>query len=387
MNHKSVVIAPDSFKESLTAKEVADAIESGFKEVFPEWTYHKVPMADGGEGTVQSIVDGTGGKIISLPATDPLGRTIDSFYGITGDGSVAIIEMAAAAGLDKLDHSERNPMLTTTWGVGDLIKDALDKDVNTIIIAIGGSATNDGGAGMIQSLGGELLDKNGNDIPYGARGLFQLDSIDLSNLDTRLQNIEIRVACDVDNPLTGPKGASYVYGPQKGANELIIDELEAALLHYEKVLESELRLRIKDVPGLGAAGGLGAGLYAFLKAELVKGGQLVSDILKLADVIKTADLVITGEGEINHQTVHGKTPITVAKIAKEYDVPVLAIAGSLGQDYESIHDHGIDSAFSVIPKLASLDTLLEDGYVNIRNLSKNLAVSIKMMSEKGNLIF
>lgn len=373
-----IVIAPDSFKESLTALEAANAIEEGFKQVFPDAEYVKVPMADGGEGTVQSLVDATKGKIETLTVHGPLGEPAEAFYGISGDGKVAIIEMAAASGLHLVDPLERNPLVTSTWGTGELIQAALIKGVEEILIGIGGSATNDGGAGMIQCLGGKLLDKEGQQIVLGGIGLADLVSIDLSELNPKLKEVEIKVACDVDNPLTGPKGASYIYGFQKGGTAEQVEQLDQNLAHFASVVRQDLKQDIEFIAGAGAAGGLGGALLAVLAAKLQNGGVLVSELVGLENKICEADLVITGEGGINHQTIYGKTPICVAKIAQKYQIPVIAVAGRLSGNYQAVYEHGITAVFSILSEITSLETALEVGYKNIRNTAKNIAAVIKI---------
>ncbi|MGD6801967.1 glycerate kinase [Rossellomorea vietnamensis] len=374
---KKVVIAPDSFKESLTALEAANAIEEGMKEVLPNVEFVKVPMADGGEGTVQSLVEATDGKIEHATVTGPLGDKVKAFYGLLGDGKTAVIEMAAASGLELVPIKKRDPMIATTFGTGELISIALDKGVERIIIGIGGSATNDGGAGMVQALGGRLLDGDGVDIPFGGAALANLSRIDLTNLDQRLHHVVVDVACDVDNPLTGPMGASAIYGPQKGATKEQIELLDTHLAHYANVINRDVGKDIQYIPGAGAAGGLGAGLLAFLSASLKCGGDLVIEATKLAEAVQDADLVITGEGGINHQTIHGKTPICVAKTAKQYNVPVIALAGSLTNDYTNVYDHGIDAIFSIVPGVMTLEEALQSGYENLKNTARNLAVVMR----------
>lgn len=372
------MIAPDSFKESMTALEVAGAVETGFQKIFSDWEYVKVPMADGGEGTVQSLVDAMNGSIKKVEVLDPLGRRIEAFYGISGDGKQAVIEMAAASGLELLKSHERDVMSATSWGLGDLIRSALDEKVEKILIGIGGSATNDAGAGMIQSLGGKLLDKDGEQISYGGAGLKNLDKIDVSELDPRLNDVVIEVACDVTNPLTGMNGASYVYGPQKGADKQQIKELDQYLKHFSKVLRRDLDMDIEDEPGAGAAGGVGGALLAFFNAELRRGGELITEILSLEEVIKDADLVITGEGGINHQTIFGKTPIIVAQIAKKYDIPVIAFVGSISEGYEAVHEQGIDAVFSIISEVADLEKTLKMGIQNVEITAYNIAAALKL---------
>lgn len=373
-----IVIAPDSFKESMTALEAAHAIEAGFKEVFPQAEYLKIPMADGGEGTVQSIIDATDGEIRKLFVTGPLGEQIEAFYGLSGDGKLAVIEMAASSGLEKVPPAKRNPLLTTTYGFGELIADALNEGVEEILLGIGGSATNDGGAGMLMALGGKLLDRDGQAIQPTGAGLKDLVDIDLIDLHPRIKDVTIRVACDVDNPLTGKNGAAYIYGPQKGANPDQVVELDQNLKNYAEVIKNKLQKDIEKIAGAGAAGGLGAGLIAFLSANLEPGGDLLADLMNLDDKIKNADLVITGEGGINHQTIFGKTPIAVSKIAKKHEVPTIAFSGVLNKGYESIYEEGINAVFSILPELTSLEETLEKGYINLRNTAMNVAQLLKI---------
>jgi len=373
-----VVIAPDSYKESLTAMEVATAIESGFKEIMPDAEYIKLPMADGGEGTVQSLVDATGGDIVSVTVTGPLGQSVEGFYGLLGDGSTAVIEMAAASGLHLVEPSQRNPLLTTTYGTGELVKAALDKGVNHIIIGIGGSSTNDGGVGMAQALGAKLLDAQGNDLPFGGGALAHLAKIDLSGLDPRLASVQLEVACDVDNPLCGPKGASHVFGPQKGATPEMIEQLDANLAHYADVIRQTNGKEVVNQAGAGAAGGLGAALLGLFDATLRPGINIVMDAVNLAEVVKDADLVITGEGRIDSQTIHGKTPIGVARTAKLYNLPVIGIAGSIAQDCRVVHDHGLDAVYSVVLGATDLPTALKEAAFNVEMTSRNIAAALAM---------
>ncbi|MCR8929773.1 glycerate kinase [Priestia megaterium] len=373
-----IVIAPDSFKESLTALHVCEALEKGIKTHFPNAEISKVPMADGGEGTVQSLVDATGGQIIQAKVTGPLGKEVEAFYGILGDGKTAVIEMAAASGLHQVPMDERNPLITTTRGTGELILKALDQNVKHIIIGIGGSATNDGGAGMAKALGAKLINTNGAEIKEGGGSLNQLAAIDLTNFDSRLAEVKVEVACDVDSPLTGETGASAVFGPQKGATPDMVKQLDRNLAHYAAIIEKEMDIHIQNVPGAGAAGGLGGGLLAFLSAELKPGVDIVIEATQLESYIKNADLVITGEGRIDGQTIYGKTPIGVAKTAKKHSVPVIAIAGSIGAGSEAVYEHGISALFSVVPGAVTLSEALEKAGENVERTAKNVASVIRL---------
>lgn len=373
-----IVIAPDSYKESLTAMEVAQSIEKGFKQIFADAEVIKLPMADGGEGTVQSLVDATDGSIVSCSVTGPLGQQVDGFYGLMGDESTAIIEMAAASGLHLVAPEQRDPMVTTTFGTGELVKAALDRGVKHIIVGIGGSATNDGGIGMAQALGASFLDAQGNELGFGGGELSKLASIDLSRLDPRLQAIKLEVACDVDNPLCGAKGASHVFGPQKGATPEMVVTLDKNLAHYADVIKATNGRDVIDISGAGAAGGLGAALLGLFDASLRPGIDIVMDAVRLNDVIKDADLVITGEGRIDSQTIHGKTPIGVARTAKRYDIPVIAIAGSTAKDCAIVHKHGIDAVYSVVLGATDLPTALKEAAFNVEMTSRNVAAAMAM---------
>lgn len=368
-----IVLAPDSFKESLSALQVAESIERGFNQVLPNAEYVKVPMADGGEGTVQSLVDATGGRIIKKTVTGPLGEAAEAFFGILGNEKTAVIEMAAASGLHLVPATKRNPLLTTTRGTGELIAAALDYNVNHIIIGIGGSATNDGGAGMARALGTRFLNSDGQEIGEGGGALSDLAAIDLSRLDSRLADVKIEVACDVDNPLIGPKGASAIYGPQKGATPVIVNQLDENLAHYAAIIEKDLGVKIADVPGAGAAGGLGGGLLAFMQAELSRGVDIVMEAAKLSDIIAGADLVITGEGKIDGQTIFGKTPIGVAKTAKKHGVPVIGIAGNVASDSDVVHEYGIDAIFSIVPGAVSLQEAFLHADEFVERTARNIA--------------
>ncbi len=387
-----IVIAPDSFKESLSALGVANAIEEGFKRVFPDAEYCKVPMADGGEGTVQAMVDATGGKMQMLQVTGPDGQPVNAHYGIlgannndsgtsTGSGT-AVIEMAEASGLHHIERDRRNPMLTTSFGTGELIRDALDKGINHIILGLGGSATNDGGAGMAQALGFKLLTANGSVIGHGAAGLSQLAEIDSSSAHPLIANCKIEVACDVDNPLCGPNGASAIFGPQKGATAEMVTELDNILSHFANVINHTIPENsdndIALFPGAGAAGGMGFGVMALLNAQLQPGVEIVIETVKLADIMQGANIVITGEGRMDSQTLSGKTPMGVMQQALKQDIPVIGIAGCLGTGAEKILQQGMTAIFPIIPSLAPLDDILSNAHENLVQTAQNVAATLKL---------
>ena len=344
-----IVIAPDSFKECAAAAEVAQAIATGVRRALPDAELVLVPMADGGEGTVDALVAATSGVLIECEVAGPLGEPVMAAYGILGDGGTAVIEMAAASGLGLVPPERRDPRVTTTRGTGKLMADALDHGVNRIILGIGGSATNDGGGGMAQALGVSLRDASGEELPPGGAALATLAEIDDTRRHPALETCEILVACDVDNPLCGPNGASLIYGPQKGASPPVALELDSALHHFAEVVERKLGIAVLELPGGGAAGGLGAGLVAFTGAQLRPGVGLVADVCKLAERVRGADLVITGEGTLDGQTANGKTPVGVARTARDLGIPVIALAGALGDGYEVLYEHGIAAAFSICP--------------------------------------
>ncbi len=354
-----IIIAPQSLKGSLTADEAGHAIAHGVQAVYPDAEIAIVPIADGGEGTVQALVDATGGTLIQRTVTGPLGEPVVAFFGILGDSHTAAIEMAASSGLPLVPPERRNPRITTTYGVGELIHAALEYGCRHFIIGIGGSATNDGGAGMAQALGAKLTTDAGNEIERGGSALSTLAHITTDSMDARLHECTFAVACDVTNPLCGPEGASAVYGPQKGATPEMVAELDAALAHYAQIIEQDLHISVKDLPGAGAAGGLGAGLIAFLHAELRPGAQIVLEAVHLDEQLRTADLVITAEGQLDEQTAYGKSVGAVASMAKRYALPVLALAGSLGKHYRAVYDLGVDAVVALPPGPLTLEYAME----------------------------
>ncbi|SDM60948.1 glycerate kinase [Kriegella aquimaris] len=373
----NIVIAPDSFKECLSAKEVATAIAMGVFEAISDVEVFKIPISDGGEGLLETLMQGSGGKFVEVVVKDPLMRSIKASYGILEDKKTAVIEMALASGLELLKENEKNPMLTSTYGTGQLIKDALDNGCTKIIIGIGGSATNDGGAGMARALGAKFLNKKGEELNEGGGSLNELNNIDLSNFDDRLSRCEVVVACDVSNPLTGQNGASMVYGGQKGGSHEDLLKLDKNLAHLAAIIKSELQIDIAETPGAGAAGGIGAALMAFMKGRLVNGIELVLETLKMEEYIKSADLVITGEGKIDGQTLHGKTIAGIAKMAKKYRVPVVVITGKIGEDIEPIYDMGVCGVYSIVNEPMDLHQAITEAPKLIQNSVKNIIGTIK----------
>lgn len=375
-----VVIAPDSYKGSLSALDVAQCIETGIKNYNNTIEVIKVPMADGGEGTVQTLIDAIGGKIINLKVCDPLLREIEAYYGILGDNNTAIIEIAAASGLELLCKEELNPLITSTYGTGQIINDALRRGCKNLIIGIGGSATNDGGMGILRALGIRFLNKDGKDIPEGGISLRDLHQMDLKNFNKEILECNIRVACDVDNPLCGINGATNVFGYQKGAKEEDIEKLDDALKRYSNVIEKVFGLDVKDIPGAGAAGGTGAALLA-LGANLERGVDIVINETHLEDHIKDSDIVITGEGRIDFQTKFGKTLYGVAEVSKKYNIPVIAICGSIGNGYKELYECGISSVFSIINKPMELKESIKNSKELLIDISERI---IRVLDIKKN---
>ncbi|MDV2305234.1 glycerate kinase [Vibrio cholerae] len=368
-----VVIAPDSFKESLTAKQVCDAIQAGLARVWHDAKFVAIPVADGGEGTVQSLVDATQGRLVEVKVMGPQGKRVEAFYGMLGDNQTAVIEMAAASGLHHVPLVQRDPKLTTSFGTGELIRHALDQGVTKLIIGLGGSATNDGGVGMLAALGARFTNADGDPIQLTGGGLRELTHIDLQDFDPRLQSCDILVACDVNNPLCGDKGASAVFGPQKGATPEDVQLLDGTLRQFGLLTEKVTGKMVLESAGAGAAGGMGAALLAYAQARLRPGIEIVLETVQLAHQVSDADLVITGEGRIDSQTVHGKTPMGVAKVAKRFDVPVLALCGCTGDNYQAVYQCGIDAVFAAVPRAMSLDDALKESDFNLADLAENVA--------------
>ncbi len=366
------VLAPDSFKDSATGKEICQAMEKGIRRVFPNGKVEYVPMADGGEGSTEAVVDATGGEYIQKIVQGPLDRKVEATFGIHGDGETAVIEMAEASGIQLLSVSERNPLYTTSYGTGELIRECLDDGIKKIILCIGGSATNDGGVGMAQALGYQFKDKDGNEIKRGGKYLVEIDHIDTSKVHKNLVNCQLLIASDVDNPLTGPEGAAAVFGPQKGATPQMIEELDQGLQHLAKIIKRDLGKSVSEIPGAGAAGGLGAGLLAFTQSELQRGVELIIETTRLKEKLEDADVVFTGEGQIDYQTKFGKTPMGVAKAAKAVneEIKVIAVSGSVGEGVESLYSLGFDGIFGTIPALNNLEDILDNTLENVERITE-----------------
>ncbi|MGB1801123.1 MAG: glycerate kinase [Gammaproteobacteria bacterium] len=382
-----IILAPDSFKGNLTSLQVATALEKGVKRVLPKANCIKVPMADGGEGTVQSLVDGTGGKFFRKKVTGPTGNKISARFGILADGETAVIEMAEASGLHLVSGKTQNPLKTTSYGTGELMLEVAKRGVKKIIIGIGGSATNDGGVGMAQALGVRFLNKRGKEITeYGAGGMInKIDSIDMKNLNPLIKKVKVIVACDVNNPLCGKNGAANVFAPQKGATPAMVKMLDANLRHLALVIKRDLKKSVMSVKGAGAAGGLGAGLLAFTKARMKSGVDIVIEATELDKHLKGADLVITGEGRVDFQTAFGKTPSGVAKAARKHRVLTVAIGGGITDDANGVFAYGIDGLESACARDMTLDVAMSHSKAHLANAAERVVRLIligKKMAQK-----
>ena len=372
---KTFVLAPDSFKESMTAEQACNAMQRGIQQIFPKAKCIHVPMADGGEGTVDALVHALNGQKVFCEVQGPLQhQKIQTYFGLVDDGQTAIMEMAKANGIDLLQREERNPLLTSTFGTGQMIRHALDLGVKKIIIGLGGSVTNDGGSGMAQALGVKFLDQLDNEIQACGGLLNQISKIDISQFDTRLKDVEILIASDVNNPLCGENGASYVFAPQKGAKAEMVKQLDTNLQHFALLVESTLNVDVQNIAGAGAAGGLGFGLMAFAHANIQSGASLVIEQIKLAEKIAEADYVFTGEGSIDFQTKFGKTPWAVAQVAKQLNKPVYAFAGRVGDDIEPLFDEGFTQIISINEPNCDLETALKNAE---ENLEKAVSITFK----------
>ena len=372
----NILVAPDSFKDSLSASEASRIISEAISALIPSASIRQIPISDGGEGLLEALLTPLQGTLVSVSVKDPLHRTIEASYGLVDQGKTAIIEMATASGLELLSIEERNPLITSTYGTGELIKNALDKGCTKIIIGLGGSATNDGGIGMIKALGGLFLDQYNQEIADGGGALSTLHSIDLSGLDKRLQQVAIVCACDVDNPLTGPSGASYVYAKQKGASDNMLAVLDSNLSNYATVIKATLNKDLEHISGTGAAGGTAMGLLAFLDATLTPGIALITELLHLEKHIKEAQLVVTGEGKIDIQTLHGKTIMGIASLAKKHSIPVLVFTGSIGHGISEIYDQGVTAIFSIVSEPMSLETAIKNASELLKTSVTNVFTSL-----------
>ncbi|WP_371187714.1 glycerate kinase [Thalassotalea maritima] len=374
----NIVIAPDSFKESLSAKQVCAAIQQGFRQVFTNAEFHLLPMADGGEGTVEAMVTATAGHYSCVKALDPLGRPISANYGWLGNSDTAIIEVAAASGLHLVEPEQRDAKITSSYGTGQLINDALNHGAKHIILGLGGSATNDAGAGILTALGYRLLDHTMRPVELGGAALLNVACIDDSDVNKNLSHCKFTIAADVDNPLCGPRGASAIFGPQKGASAEDINLLDHALAHFARLIEQHFAVDVATKPGAGAAGGIGATLMAAVGGKLQSGSELVIESINLNQHIEQADLVITGEGRMDGQSIHGKAPVAIAKLAQHHQVPVVAICGSTGDGIKQVYQHGVTAVFSVVNQPQTIQQALTQGHQNIVDTSENIARSIKL---------
>ena len=368
-----IVIAPDSFKDSLSAAGVAQAIAGGWAQVWPDAHVLQCPMADGGEGTVDAVLAACKGELRRQTVRGPLGDSVEARWGWLADSHTAMIEMAEASGLQLVAPGQRDACSSTTYGTGELIRAALDAGAQRIILAIGGSATNDGGAGAMQALGVQLLDSERQPLPAGGLALARLAHISLEQHDPRLAQVRFEIAADVNNPLCGPHGASSIFGPQKGASPEQVAHLDAALGHFADHCAQVLPKDVRDEPGSGAAGGLGFAAKAFLAAQFRPGVEVVAELVGLDEAVRGADLVITGEGRFDAQTLRGKTPFGVARIARRHGVPVVVIAGTLGDGYEQMYAHGVDAAFALPSGPMSLEQACHEAPRLLRERASDVA--------------
>jgi len=375
-----IVIAPDSFKHSLSAVQVAAAISNGIRSVHPEANIVQLPVADGGEGTVEALTTATGGKKISIQTYDPLMRPITATYGFI-DSATAVIEMAAASGLELLQKGEENPLKTSTYGTGVIMLDAIKKGAGKIITGVGGSATNDAGAGMARAMGAVLKDKNGHELEGNGESLQHLHKVHLETLKKNIRNTTFVTAVDVDNPLLGPSGATYVYGGQKGADENTKKILEKSLTRFADVMEKQTGKPFRNMPGAGAAGGMAAGMVSFLDARLKNGFTLISELCRLEETIKTADFVITGEGKLDEQTAYGKTPYGVAKLAQKHNKPVIAFAGALENNYQKLLGTSFSNIYPIAEKPVTLEEALKEASQLLERAASRMMRSILLFRD------
>ncbi|KAB0627634.1 glycerate kinase [Acinetobacter gandensis] len=372
------VLAPDSFKESMSAQQACDAMQRAILKLIPDANVIAVPMADGGEGTVDALLSACHGEKVAIALTGPLpNQRVTTYFGLIDGGQTAVIEMAKANGIHLVDIAQRNPLLTSTYGTGEMILAALDVGVSKIIIGLGGSMTNDGGAGMAQALGAQFLDENGLEVAVCGGCLDQIKSLDLTQLDSRLTHTEIIIASDVINPLCGENGASYIFGPQKGATQEMVCQLDQKLSHYADVVEATLDCALRDAAGAGAAGGLGFGLMAFAGASMRSGVELVIEQSQLKEKIAQADFVLTGEGKIDYQTKFGKTPFGVAQVAKKYNKSVIAFTGLVGEEIAELYDLGFTQIVGINPPDCKLEDALKYAELNLEHCCRNVMRCLK----------
>ncbi len=371
------VLAPDSFKESMTAQEAALAMERGIKKIFPDAECTLVPMADGGEGTVQSLIDAMNGELVTAEVTDPLGRKMNAAYGYIEEKRTAVIEIASASGIHLLKKEERNPLKTTSYGTGELIRHALDKGAVRFIIGLGGSVTNDGGHGMLKALGVRFLNEKGEELDYGGAALKELHQIDLTQFDQRLEAVHFDIASDVTNPLIGKKGASYIFGPQKGATEEMVLQLDEALTHYAAIVKDVTGRDVSQAEGAGAAGGLGAAFIAFFHSAMQRGVDIVLQLTEFTEKLQGADYVFTGEGSIDGQTVFGKTPFGVSKAAQALNIPVIGFAGNVGKESENLYEHGFLAIVGILRGITDSETALMNGSENLERAAETVCRIIR----------
>lgn len=369
-----ILLAPDSYKGSLTAIEVANAMEKGFRRAIPEVDTVKLPIGDGGEGTAEAFIASAGGEKVVVQTVDPLGREISGYLVLIDNGQTAIVEMAVASGLTLLSKEERNPLRTSTYGTGLLIQKALDLGVEKILVAVGGSATNDGGLGMAIALGAVFKDQRGRVLSGSGNDLSLVSSIDLSGLDTRLSTTEILVLCDVDNPFYGINGAAEIYARQKGATEEQVKHLDAGLKHLVGIIEHDLSINVQNLKGSGAAGGLGGGLVAFLGASLIPGIENILSVTKIEQHLQDATLVVTGEGRTDIQTLQGKAPFGVMKRAQEAHVPTIIVSGALGDGIDQLVELGAKGVFSIQATPSSLEDSMNNAEILVENFCFNIGV-------------
>jgi glycerate kinase len=374
-----IVIAPDSFKETLSAFEVASAIESGFQNVFPEAEIIKIPIADGGEGTVDAMVRATNGSFEFLEVEGPMGENTRAKWGMLGNSKTAVIEIAEACGLHLVSANKRNPMAASSYGVGQLVIAALDKGAKKIIIGLGGSSTNDGGYGFLRAIGVQFLDSKGNELNGHFETLSLLSDINLSHIDNRIKNTSIEIACDVDNLLLGHQGATRVFAAQKGASNKMIEELESIMTHYYEVISGQFKSQARDQPGFGAAGGLGFGISAFSNSELMSGISIVLETLNFNQYLLDADLVITGEGRIDSQSERGKAPIGVINCANQLNCRVLVIAGSVDDPKVFNQKFNVTNSYGIVNEKFSIEKAFEDPYGCLKNVSQKAAEDFKAL--------